>query len=92
MGGWPLNAAAGVEETPFIAKLNPRPPLKIAATVGAATLSWPVRATNYVLEVATSLSAISWNAVTNIPTIGATERSVQLPFTGNAKFFRLRKP
>ncbi len=66
--------------------------LKIVRTASGVALSWPVGATNYVLEVATSLSAVSWNAVTNNPTVGATERSVQLPLTGNAKFFRLRKP
>jgi hypothetical protein len=56
------------------------------------TLSWPVEATNYVLEAATSQPALSWAPVTNPPIVSATERSVQLPLTGNAKFFRLRKP
>jgi hypothetical protein len=50
------------------------------------------KATNYVLEAATSLPAISWNPVTNNPTISGRERSLQLPLTGAAKFFRLRSP
>ncbi|MSU37454.1 MAG: hypothetical protein EXS36_20630 [Pedosphaera sp.] len=29
--------------------------------------------------------------VTNTPTVTTNERSVQLPLTGNAKFFRLRR-
>lgn len=44
------------------------------------------------IESATSLPAVSWTTVTNTPTDTATERSVQLPLTGNARFFRLRKP
>ena len=75
-----------------VAKIAQAPPLKIAPSPGAATLSWPAKATNYVLEAATSLPALSWATVTNTPTVGPTERSVQLPLTGSAKFFRLRQP
>lgn len=39
-----------------------------------------------------SLSAITWTTVTNTPTITTNKRSVQLSLTGNAQFFRLRKP
>lgn len=66
--------------------------LKIARTTAGVALSWPVQATNYVLEAATSLPAVTWNPVTNNPTVGPAERSVQLPITGAAKFFRLRSP
>jgi hypothetical protein len=58
---------------------------------GAANVSWPAKATNYVLETATSLPAVSWDLVTNTPTVTTNERGVQLPLTGNATFFRLRK-
>ena len=71
----------------------PAPPiLKTTRSDATLTIAWPVGATNYVLEATTSLPAVSWNTVTNNPTIGATERSVQLSLTGNAKFFRLRQP
>jgi hypothetical protein len=66
--------------------------LGIARTASDLTLSWPVEATNFVLEATTSLPAVSWTTVTNTLTVTATERSVQLPLTGNAQFFRLRQP
>jgi hypothetical protein len=66
--------------------------LKITRTASGVALSWPVQATNYVLEAAATLPAISWYPVTNNPTVGPTERSVELPITGAAKFFRLRAP
>jgi ECF sigma factor len=66
--------------------------LKIARTVSGVALSWPVQATNYLLGVSTSLPAVSWTTVTNTPTVTTNERSVQLPLTGDARFFRLRKP
>jgi len=93
-GGWPLVPVqqGGYLWTSFAAKISQQPPLKIASTNGAVRISWPVQATNYVLEAATSLPAVSWNPVTNNPTVSATERSVQLPITGAAKFFRLKLP
>lgn len=68
------------------------PELQIAPAPSALALSWPVEATNYVLEATTSLPAVSWTTVTNTPTITTSERSVQLPLTGPAQFFRLRQP
>jgi hypothetical protein len=76
----------------FIAKISFREVLKISRTGQMVNLSWPASATNYFLEAATSLPAISWATVTNTPIVTPTERSVQLPLTGNAHFFRLRKP
>ncbi len=78
--------------TLFAAKLNPAPVLRIESTAGSPTLSWPAKATNYVLEAATSLPAVSWTTVTNTPTVTATNHRVQLPLTGPAQFFRLRQP
>src|SRR5262249_15945894 len=78
--------------TLFVAKLNPAPRLKIALNALAPLVSWPARATNYVLEPATSSSATTWEVVTNLPSVGPTERIVQSPITENTRFFRLRKP
>jgi hypothetical protein len=61
-------------------------------SAGSATLTVSAKAANNVLEATTSLPAVSWTTVTNTPTVTATERSVQLPLTGNARFFRLRQP
>lgn len=66
------------------------PELTMMATAMALTLSWPVEATNFVLEATTSLPTVSWTTVTNTPTVAAAKRSVQLPVTGDARFFRLR--
>ena len=66
--------------------------LKIATTSSAVAVSWPVTATNYLLEATTSLPAVAWDVVTNTPTVTANERSVQLPVTGTTRFFRLRRP
>lgn len=78
--------------TVFAAKLNAAPPLRIEQSAGLPILAWPTKATNYVLEAATSPAAVSWTTVTNTATVTATDRRVQLPATGNAQFFRLRKP
>ncbi len=82
----------GAWETVFVAKLSAAPPLRIERAAGYPTLSWPAKATNYVLEAAASLPAVSWSAVTNKTTVSGRDRRVQLPLTANAKFFRLRKP
>ena len=81
--------ADNVFSTLFAAKLNPAPMLNLVAPANGAKLAWPARATNYVLEVTTSLPAVSWTTVTNTPTLSGRERSVQLPLIGNAQFFRL---
>jgi hypothetical protein len=77
--------------TMVVAKLAQKPPLKITRSAQNASLSWPAKATNYVLEAATSLPAVTWNPITNNPTVGPTECSLQLPATGNARFFRLSR-
>jgi hypothetical protein len=67
------------------------PELRIARASSGVALSWPVEATNHVLEAASSLPAISWDTITNTPAVTTNERSVQLPITSMPKFFRLRK-
>jgi hypothetical protein len=94
-GGYPLIPLPpydGTNPTLVVAKIAQKPPLKIARSAQNVTLAWPVEATNYILEAATSLPAVSWDTVTNTPTVTTNERSVQLPPTGNARFFRLRRP
>lgn len=78
--------------TVVLAKISPTPPLALTRSAQGADLTWAAKATNYVLEATTSLPAISWNPVTNSPTISGRDRKLQLPFTGAAKFFRLHKP
>ena len=80
------------ETTMVVAKLSQKPILSIGRSAQNISLSWPAKATNYILEAATSLPEVSWDPVTNNPTVGPTERSLQLPAMGNARFFRLRQP
>jgi hypothetical protein len=75
----------------FVARISMGAALKMSRSGQTVILSWPIGATNFVLEAATSLPAGSWATVTNSPTVTATERSVQFPVTGDARFFRLRK-
>ncbi len=83
------NSAFVVKFSPIV----PGPPLlQINRAANVLHLSWPVEATNYMLEATISLPAVSWSTVTNTPTVTATNRSVQLPLTGPAQFFRLHQP
>jgi hypothetical protein len=86
------NSAFGAGAAYIFTGLGPGPQLAITLSPQTVTLSWPVGATSYVLESASSLSAIAWDPVTDNPTIGPTEQSVQLPITDSVKFFRLRQP
>jgi hypothetical protein len=79
------------ETTMVVAKLAQKPPLRIVRSAQNISLAWPAKATKYVLEAATSLPAVSWDTVTNTPTVTATNCSVQLPLNGNARFFRLSR-
>jgi hypothetical protein len=86
------NSATAAGAAYIFTGLGPGPQLAIALSPQTVTLSWPVGVTSYVLESTSSLSATTWDPVTDNPTIGPTDRSVQLPITDVAKFFRLRQP
>lgn len=89
----PFQSQPGGENDGFLVKLSLRDArVQISRSGQNVTLSWPAEATDYVLETTTSLPAASWATVTNTPTVTTNERSVQLPLTGTAKYFRLRRP
>ncbi len=89
----PFQSQLGGGNDGFLVNLSLRDArLQISRSSQNVSLSWPAEATDYFLETATSLPAVSWATVTNTPTVTTNERSVQLPLTGNAQFFRLRKP
>lgn len=53
--------------------------------------SWPLSATNYILETTTSIALpISWSVVTNSVTVTTNSFSVVLPRNANPTFYRLR--
>lgn len=69
----------------------PKPSLEMAIVGSALELSWPADAAGYWLTSATNVSSPTWSTVTNRVTTNGGICSVQLPMTGAAKFFRLRK-
>jgi hypothetical protein len=95
LGAFPLPPPTEGTTDIFVARLtDPKAivvELEFARTASGLVLSWPVDATNYVLEASSSLPTTSWDVVTNAPSVTATNCTVQLPLTGNATFFRLRK-
>lgn len=69
------------------------PPVLDLVPLDAATfqLSWSAEAFDYGLESATNLTAQVWATVTNTVTDNGSFFSVDLPFTGNQQFYRLKK-
>jgi hypothetical protein len=79
--------------TAVAARLSERPPMKMAVSAGSTMLSWPAKATNYVMEAATSLAPGSaWSPVLTPPTTVGRQRTVPVDTTAPAQFFRLHKP
>jgi hypothetical protein len=77
----------------MVARLSERPPVKLAVAAGFTTLAWPAKATNYVMETATSLAPGSaWTPVLTPPTTVGRQRTVPVDTTAPAQFFRLHKP
>ncbi len=83
---------AGGKASYHIARWNPNllfglPLLSIAIVGEQAVVSWPVEATNYVLETSPDLASTNW---TQVPTGGQT--TVTNDILNAASFFRLRLP
>ena len=73
--------------------INPAPTLSIVSSARANTFTWPVAATNYMLQGATNLTPpIVWVMVTNpAPSIVNGQYSVTVP-TNSLHFFKLTTP
>ncbi len=56
------------------------------------TLSWSTNASGHVLEWASSLPALTWITVTNVPVTQGERLTVSVESTNTSRFFRLRKP
>ncbi len=55
-------------------------------------LSWPVAATNFVLETSSRVgSAAAWSAVPGQPVVSGNERKLTLPARNQEQYFRLHK-
>ena len=66
------------------------PTLAIQVVGGQAYISWPVTATNWVLESSSSLAPASWSPVTATPFVVDDQTTVTLNISGQAQYFRLR--
>jgi hypothetical protein len=67
----------------------PIPQLQIQLAGANALLSWPINATGFSLQQASSLAGGGWSAVTNIPVPSGANESVTLPATNGARYYRL---
>jgi hypothetical protein len=65
--------------------------LKIERSGPDVVISWPVAATNFVLEATSHLPGTNaWESITNTPSIVGPEYRLTSAASGNAKFYRLR--
>jgi hypothetical protein len=75
----------------FLARLTPEPPLRVSVTRSKTVVSWPARASGYILETSESVAPGSWTRVATTPAVNGAVQSVEAEMTGNAGFYRLRK-
>jgi hypothetical protein len=66
--------------------------LDIARSKNAATLSWPLPYTNFVLESTTSFTATNWQSVVEAMTMNNGRYETTVPLDQQQSYFRLRKP
>lgn len=70
---------------------SPAPKLTIARTSSSVTLSWPVGAAGFTLEVADQPTSTNWSTVTNVPMTIGDQKVTTLEATANTQFYRLKK-
>jgi len=89
-GGASTNATVTVNALRFYSVLPPS--LKAGIAGNNSVLTWPLWATNYVLEMTVNLSTTNtWITVTNEPSIFNLQNSVTDGASAENRFFRLRK-
>ena len=67
------------------------PSLNITRANQSVTLSWPLWASNFVLQEATAMNA-GWTNVTGTAGTNASQNLITLPADSTAKFYRLQLP
>jgi len=83
------NAAFVVKFSPIVSTL---PLMHITRSGNTVTISWPVSAVGFNLEVSNSLApAPNWSPELNAPLIVADQNAVTIEIGSSPKFFRLRK-
>ena len=85
--------ALGFEFGPNLLLVPPVPSLQVSASGSQIVLSWPLWATNYVLETSTAAGpAASWTATTNAVAVSGQSLVATNPMSTLSAFYRLRKP
>jgi hypothetical protein len=86
----PANAGTGYT-TIMLAKISPMPWMTIGKSTGSVTVTWPAKATNYVLEASSPLAGDGWTSVEGTPVVSGRAKRLTLSINSDAKFFCLRK-
>jgi hypothetical protein len=68
------------------------PLLTITRSGSNVVISWPYPATNFGLQVNSSLGTTNWSAITQTPTNNGSIWSVTIPASAGARFYRLKAP
>jgi hypothetical protein len=87
------------DSDPFVLSFTPAVPLGagpyplnlIPVDSLHATVSWTTNAVGWELQSATSVAAVNWDTVTNVPGIAGTNYSLSVTTTNAQQFFRLHK-
>ena len=86
-----LEPLAGDIPTVFAAKLTPTPPLTISRSTVGATLRWPARANDWVLETSPSVQGNAWTPSEGTSNFSGRDQTHSVGPEGSAAFFRLRR-
>jgi len=82
----------GFEFGPNLLLLPPVPSLQVSASGNQIVISWPLWATNYVLETSAAAGpAASWTATTNAPALSGQSLVATNLMTTLSAFYRLRQ-
>ena len=90
-GGATTWTAVGNENPLIIALVWTAPQLTITPAGANVTLSWPSPSTGFVLEENPDFDPTNWSALVQTPTDDGTTKTVTVPASSEAKFYRLRK-
>jgi hypothetical protein len=84
--------AYGFDFGPNLLLVPPVPSLQVSASGHQIVLSWPLWATNYVLETSAATGpAASWTAMTNAAAVSGESLVVTNPMSTPSAFYRLRQ-
>ena len=90
-GGTSTNATVAVDGIRFYALVQPA--LSVQPAGNQLLLSWPLSASDFVLETSPTLAFSNvWTVVTNVPSVQEFQYSLTNAVNGPGSFYRLRKP